>query len=40
MENRDKANELNTKTEQMLVEYGKKADAIFDMVQAKLKPAE
>lgn len=40
MENRDKAKELNDKTEQMLAEYGKKADAIFDMVAAKLKPAE
>lgn len=40
MENRDKANELNAKTEQMLADYGKKADAVFDMVAAKLKPAQ
>ena len=40
MENRDKAKELNDKTDAMLSEYGKKADAIFEMVAAKLKPAE
>jgi hypothetical protein len=37
MADREYAQELNEKADQMLLEYGTKAEAVFDTVKARLR---